>query len=106
MMLISNCGRNALTEFGLMNSNHNIPPHVIAVGSRVRVAESGSTDSPSPDDETHTGVVLEDYKDMVIDPSSVGRDWARVHRWAIALDDGRLIFANDNDLTAESPTSS
>ena len=43
---------------------------------------------------------------MVIDPSSVGRDWARVHRWAIALDDGRLIFANDNDLTAESPTPS
>lgn len=86
-----------------MNKNHNTPPHAIAVGSRVRVAGSGSTDSPSPDDETRTGVVLEDYKDMVIDPSSVGRDWARVHRWAIALDDGRLIFANDNDLSAESP---
>ena len=46
-----------------------------------------------------TGVVIEDYEDMVIDRGSVGRDWAPVHRWAIALDDGRLIFANDDDLT-------
>ncbi|MFE5790893.1 hypothetical protein [Rhodococcus erythropolis] len=38
-------------------------------------------------------VVIEDYADMVIDPGSVGRDWASVHRWAVALDDGRLIFA-------------
>ena len=46
-----------------------------------------------------TGVVIEDYEDMVIDRGSVGRDWAPVQRWAIALDDGRLIFANDDDLT-------
>ncbi|WP_045063244.1 hypothetical protein [Rhodococcus sp. AD45] len=47
-----------------------------------------------------TGVVIEDYADMVIDSESVGRDWAPVHRWAIALDDGRLIFADDDDLAA------
>ena len=47
-----------------------------------------------------TGVVVEDYADMVIDSESVGRDWALVHRWAIALDDGRLIFADDEDLAA------
>jgi hypothetical protein len=44
------------------------------------------------------GVVIEDYEDMVIDRGSVGRDWAPVHWWAIALDDGRLVFANDEDL--------
>lgn len=29
----------------------------------------------------------------------MGLDWAPVHRSAIALDDGRLTFANDEDLT-------
>ena len=47
-----------------------------------------------------SGVVIADYADMVIDSGAVGRDWAPVHRWAIALDDGRLMFANDEDLAA------
>lgn len=65
----------------------------ISVGSRVTVTV------PDPDGSTtYAGVVIEDYADMVIDSGSVGRDWAPVHRWAIALDDGRLIFANDEDL--------
>ncbi|MEU4058509.1 hypothetical protein G9U53_25190 [Rhodococcus sp. D-46] len=67
-----------------------------AVGSRVRITVSGSDASGTV---ACTGVVIEDYEDMVIDRGSVGRDWAPVHRWAIALDDGRLIFANDDDLT-------
>ncbi|WP_185993496.1 hypothetical protein [Rhodococcus sp. KBS0724] len=46
------------------------------------------------------GVVIQDYADMVIDSESVGRDWAPVHRWASALDDGRLVFADDEDLSA------
>lgn len=68
---------------------------VTAVGSRVRIAVPGADVSV-----TCTGVVIEDYADMVIDRGSVGRDWAPVQRWAIALDDGRLIFANDEDLTS------
>jgi len=36
---------------------------------------------------------------IVIARDSVGRDWAPVQRWGIALDDGRQIFANDEDLT-------
>ncbi|WP_037121473.1 hypothetical protein [Rhodococcus erythropolis] len=48
-----------------------------------------------------TGVVIED---KVIDRSSVGRDWAPVHRWVIAFDDGRLLFANDEDLAARGRT--
>lgn len=69
----------------------------IAVGSRVRITVPGSEADGTV---TSTGVVIEDYADMVIDRGAVGRDWAPVHRWAIALDDGRLIFANDEDLTA------
>jgi hypothetical protein len=65
-----------------------------SVGSRVKVTV------PGPGSVAYTGVVIEDYAGMVIDSESVGRDWAPVHRWAIALDDGRLIFADDEDLAA------
>ncbi|UGQ55266.1 hypothetical protein LRL17_30230 (plasmid) [Rhodococcus qingshengii] len=43
-------------------------------------------------------VVVEDYADTVIDSSNLGRDWAPVLRWAIALDDGRLVFAAEGGL--------
>jgi len=47
-----------------------------------------------------TDAVIEDYADMVTDFGRVGRHWAPVHQWAIALDDGRLVFVNDEDQTA------
>lgn len=68
---------------------------VTTVGSRVHIKVRASD---TDDVTTSTGVVIEDYQDLVIDRNSTGRDWAHVHRWAIALDDGRLIFANDEDL--------
>lgn len=67
----------------------------IGVGSRVTVRSPDAGESAIA-----AGVVIEDYADMVIDSGSVGRNWAPVHRWAIALDDGRLIFANDDDLAS------
>ncbi|MGG7104073.1 hypothetical protein [Rhodococcus sp. 24CO] len=68
----------------------------IAVGSRVKViAASGSR---SGDTEPQVGVVVEDYGDIVIDSSDLGRDWAPVQRWAISLDDGRLVFAAEGGL--------
>ncbi|MCE4265363.1 hypothetical protein [Rhodococcus globerulus] len=79
-----------------MNEKNGRTNSATGVGSRVKVNVSGS-DSGSV---AYTGVVIEDYADMVIDSESVGRDWAPVHRWAIALDDGRLIFADDEDLAA------
>ncbi|WP_209448963.1 hypothetical protein [Rhodococcus qingshengii] len=63
----------------------------IAVGSRVTVIPSGDT-------EPQVGVVVEDYASNVIDNSDLGRDWAPVLRWAIALDDGRLVFAAEGGL--------
>jgi len=54
--------------------------------------------SRSGDTEPQVGVVVEDYADTVIDNSQLGRDWAPVQRWAIALDDGRLVFAAEGGL--------
>ncbi|MGH3890744.1 MAG: hypothetical protein ACRDTW_04140 [Rhodococcus qingshengii] len=42
--------------------------------------------------------MVEDYADPVIDSSDLRRDWAPVLRWAIALDDGRLVFAVEGGL--------
>ena len=68
----------------------------IAVGSRVTVIPR--TGSQAGDTEPQVGVVVEDYADTVIDNSDLGRDWAPVLRWAIALDDGRLVFAAEGGL--------
>ncbi|WP_092808367.1 hypothetical protein [Rhodococcus globerulus] len=78
-----------------MNEQNGETNAVTGVGSRVKVTVPGGSGGGA-----YTGVVIEDYANMVIDSESVGRDWAPVHRWAIALDDGRLIFADDDDLTA------
>ena len=79
-----------------MNKQNDETNAATGVGSRVTVTVPGSGSGGA----AYTGVVIEDYADMVIDSESVGRDWAPVHRWAIALDDGRLIFADDDDLAA------
>ena len=79
-----------------MNEKNGRTNSATGVGSRVTVRVPG----PDSDGVACTGVVIEDYANMVIDSESVGRDWAPVHRWAIALDDGRLIFADDEDLAA------
>ncbi|WP_442978424.1 hypothetical protein [Rhodococcus sp. ADH] len=39
-----------------------------------------------------------DYPETVIDNSDLVRDWAPVLRRAIALDDGRLVFAAEDGL--------
>lgn len=70
----------------------------VAVGARVRVRRDA--DAPAP------GVVIEDFADLSQSEGLLGRDWAPVHRWAVALDDGRLVFADDGelDLDTDSPT--
>ncbi|AZI65366.1 hypothetical protein RQN9TF_33605 (plasmid) [Rhodococcus qingshengii] len=73
---------------------HSINP--IAVGSRVTVIRTSG--SQSSHTEPQVGVVVEDFADTVIDHTDLGRDWAPVLRWAIALDDGRLVFAAEGDL--------
>ncbi|WP_236581702.1 hypothetical protein, partial [Rhodococcus sp. T7] len=62
------------------------------VGVRVLVRRNAGADL--------TGEVVEDYA-AVTDPGGGGHAWAPVHRWAVALDDGRLVFADTEDLTMD-----
>lgn len=71
-------------------------PHAIAVGSRVTVIPNSR--SRSGETEPQVGVVVKDYADTVIDNSELGRNWAPVLRWAIALDNGRLAFTAEGGL--------
>ena len=71
------------------------PTDPIAVGSLMVIP---TFESQSGDTEPQVGTVVEDYTDNVIDSSGLGRDWAPVLRWAIALNDGRLIFAAEGGL--------
>jgi hypothetical protein len=66
-----------------------------AIGTRVRVRAGDGVDAP--------GTLIEDFGDTVGVPVDVGEihivDAAR--RWAVALDDGGLMFADDHHLTAQ-----
>ncbi|EME59147.1 MULTISPECIES: hypothetical protein [Rhodococcus] len=67
----------------------------LTVGSRV-VVRRGGEKSRAP------GVVVEDYaSEAARAGEQLGRDWAPVRRWAVALDDGRLVFADDDEVEAE-----
>ena len=72
-------------------------PTPIAVGTRVTVTMSPDPDHPEL--RVESGTVVDDYADSLIAPGELGRTWAPTRRWAIALDDGRLVFAADNDIT-------
>ncbi|MFD4785343.1 hypothetical protein ACFWNH_30445 [Rhodococcus qingshengii] len=76
-----------------MTDVHGKSHEAVRVGSLIRVVVGALGDKGSP---TCPGVVIEDYADMVIDSTAAGRDWAPVRRWAVALDDGRLIFVDDD----------
>jgi len=65
----------------------------LAVGVRVLVRRSAGADL--------TGEVVEDYTAVTDPGGGGGHEWAPVHRWAVALDDGRLVFADTEDLTID-----
>lgn len=46
-----------------------------------------------------TGELIEDFAPYLLRDNELGRDWAPLRRWAIALDAGTLAFADDEDLT-------
>ncbi|WP_336874001.1 hypothetical protein [Rhodococcus qingshengii] len=72
-------------------------PTPITVGTRVTDTTPSAPDQP--DQRVEAGTVVEDYADSLLAPGELGRTWAPTRRWAIALDDGRLVFAADNDIT-------
>jgi hypothetical protein len=74
------------------SGNRPVDGPELTVGVRVLVRRSAGADL--------TGEVVEDYA-AVTDPGGGGHAWAPVHRWAVALDDGRLVFADTEDLTID-----
>ncbi|MEZ5151025.1 hypothetical protein ACWDTG_00075 [Rhodococcus zopfii] len=65
----------------------------LAVGARVTMRTGTGHAAPE------RGAIVADYGQAVaLVADDLGRDWAPVRRWAVALDDGRLVFADDGDL--------
>ncbi|QYA99965.1 hypothetical protein I1A62_02175 (plasmid) [Rhodococcus sp. USK10] len=67
-------------------------PAALSVGARVLVRR--------PSGPAQTGRIVEDFAALT-DTGERGHLWAPVHRWAVALDDGRLVFADTDGLTAD-----
>ncbi len=68
----------------------------LSVGARVSVHHSLSK-IPERLWPRKSGVIIEDYSDLIDSTSqSYGRAWAITRRYAIALDDGCLIFRDEN----------
>ncbi|WP_143546910.1 hypothetical protein [Rhodococcus sp. 05-340-1] len=61
-----------------------------AVGDRVRF------DGPRWTGES--GRLVADYAEFMVADGRLDRDWAPPRRWAVALDSGRLTFADDAEL--------
>lgn len=73
-----------------MSESGHLTPTAYAVGDRVQLR--------TPDG---AGVLVEDYAASgILDSAAAGREWALARRWAVALDDGRLVFADDSDIEA------
>lgn len=52
------------------------------------------------------GTLVEDFADFMLAAGALGRDWATVHRWAVALNEGTLIFVDDADIVEHTRGSS
>ena len=67
------------------------------VGARVSTRHSRIPGLPENQSPRQSGVIIEDYSDLLQDTApTYGRDWAIIRRYAIALDDGSLIFRDTN----------
>ncbi len=63
--------------------------------------------SPRKPVARQSGVIIEDYSDLLEDTAhTYGRDWAIIRRYAIALDDGSLIFRDTNPIDPDPAPSS
>lgn len=69
-----------------------------AVGTTVKVRYSSDQALPRDQWPKESGVIKEDFGDQVAEAS--GRTWALAHRYAVALDDGRLVFVDPEDIEA------
>nr|WP_296773473.1 hypothetical protein [Rhodococcus sp. (in: high G+C Gram-positive bacteria)] len=73
-----------------MNKSVYVTARSISVGDIVQVRR--------PSGDVAGGTLVEDFADYVLAGSALGRDWAVPRRWAIALDEGTLVFVDDSDI--------
>nr|WP_245819529.1 hypothetical protein [Rhodococcus yunnanensis] len=66
------------------------------VGARVKVRYSSDPELAREQWPKHSGVVKEDFGDQTT--AVTERSWALAHRYAVALDDGRLVFIDPADI--------
>lgn len=74
-----------------MTDDNDDRPAGRRVGDTVQLARAGG--------DVAAGTVVDDFGDHTASRQSLGRDWAPPRRWAIALDTGTLVFADDDELT-------
>lgn len=78
------------------------PKPPLTVGSRVKTRHSLEENLPANKWPKVSGVIVEDFGEVKdVSDAEYGRDWAVSKRWAVALDDGNLVFRDDPDLEAE-----
>ncbi|MCC8929140.1 hypothetical protein C5142_17655 [Rhodococcus sp. BGS-1C] len=65
------------------------------IGAPVKVRYSSDPELPRDQWPKESGVVKEDFGDQA---AVTDRTWARAHRYAVALDDGRLVFVDPDDV--------
>jgi len=73
----------------------------VAVGVRVSTRRTWGSRLVSDPGLRASGVIIEDHNDVVAGAGAFGRDWALPRRWPIALDDGSLVFRNDDELEVD-----
>jgi hypothetical protein len=69
----------------------------LAVGDQVVT----TADPVLPDGEAseQPGVIVDDFgASLAGEDADYGRDWAHARRWAIKLDDGRLVFRSSDEV--------
>nr|WP_179275308.1 hypothetical protein [Rhodococcus sp. 06-1059B-a] len=79
-----------------MNDSRDVTTPTFSVGDLVQLRRGRGI--------AVTGRVVEDFGDYLVPADRLGRDWASPQRWAIAAEDGTLMFADDGDLTAAPAT--
>lgn len=65
------------------------------IGARVKVRYSSDSELARDQWPKESGVVKEDFGEQL---GSVDRTWAVSRRYAVALDNGRLVFADPQDI--------
>lgn len=75
-----------------MSTSGHLTHAQAGVGDKVQVRRAGG--------DIVAGTLVEDFADFLLTADAVGRNWGTPRRWAVALSDGTLMFADDTDIVA------